>query len=70
MRSVRLFVVPIRAAAPSKSRDAISVRGEGCDTADVYYSSYSVPLCIEEASLKSWTSLVCIICVVWFEFQI
>jgi hypothetical protein len=29
---VRLFAVPVRAAAPSKSQDEISVRGEGCDT--------------------------------------
>jgi hypothetical protein len=29
---VRLFVVPVRTATPSKSRDEISVRGEGCDT--------------------------------------
>jgi hypothetical protein len=32
VRSVRLFAVPVRAAAPSKSRDEISVRGEGYDT--------------------------------------
>jgi hypothetical protein len=32
---VRLFVVPIRPATPSKSRDEISVRGEGCDTPSV-----------------------------------
>jgi hypothetical protein len=29
---VQLFVVSIRAATPSKPRDEISVRGEGCDT--------------------------------------
>jgi hypothetical protein len=32
---VRLFAVPIRTAAPSKSQDEISVRGEGCDTPSV-----------------------------------
>jgi hypothetical protein len=29
---MQLFTVPIRVTAPSKSRDKISVRGEGCDT--------------------------------------
>jgi hypothetical protein len=29
---VLLFVVSVRAATPSKSRDEISVRGKGCDT--------------------------------------
>jgi hypothetical protein len=32
---VRLFVVPVIAATPSKSQDEISVRGEGCDTPSV-----------------------------------
>jgi hypothetical protein len=32
---VRLFVVSVRAATPSKSRDEFSVRGEGCDTPSV-----------------------------------
>jgi hypothetical protein len=32
---VQLFVVPVRTASPSKSRDEISVRGEGCDTPSV-----------------------------------
>jgi hypothetical protein len=32
---VRLFAVSIRASTPSKSRDEISVRGEGCDTPSV-----------------------------------
>ncbi len=32
---MRLFVVPVRAATPSKSRDEISVMGEGCDTTSV-----------------------------------
>jgi hypothetical protein len=32
---VRLFIVPVRAATPSKSRDEIFVRGEGCDTPSV-----------------------------------
>jgi hypothetical protein len=33
---VRLFAIPIRIAAPSKSRDEISVSGgEGCDTPSV-----------------------------------
>jgi hypothetical protein len=29
---VRLFIVPISTATPSKSRVEISVKGEGCDT--------------------------------------
>jgi hypothetical protein len=29
---VRLFTVSVKAATPSKSRDEISVREEGCDT--------------------------------------
>jgi hypothetical protein len=32
---VRQFIVPIRAATPSKSEGKISVRGEGCDTPSV-----------------------------------
>jgi hypothetical protein len=32
---VQLFTVSVRAAAPSKSRDEISVRGEGSDTPSV-----------------------------------
>jgi hypothetical protein len=32
---VQLFTVSVRAATPSKSRDEISVRGEGCDTPSV-----------------------------------
>jgi hypothetical protein len=32
---VRLFVIPIRAATPFKSRVKISIRGEGCDTPSV-----------------------------------
>jgi hypothetical protein len=32
---VRLFAVLVRAAAPSKPRDEISVREEGCDTPSV-----------------------------------
>jgi hypothetical protein len=32
---VRLFIVPVGAATPYKSRDEISVRGEGCDTPNV-----------------------------------
>jgi hypothetical protein len=32
---VLLVTVPVRAAAPSKSQDEISVRGEGCDTTSV-----------------------------------
>jgi hypothetical protein len=42
---VRLFAVPVRAATPSKSREEISVRGEGCDTprvtvaATMFYST-------------------------------
>jgi hypothetical protein len=32
---VQLFAVSVRAATPSKSRDEISVRGEGCDTPSV-----------------------------------
>jgi hypothetical protein len=32
---VRLFTVSVRAATPSKSRDEISVRGEGYDTPSV-----------------------------------
>jgi hypothetical protein len=32
---VRLFVVPVRTASPSKSWDQISVRGEGYDTPSV-----------------------------------
>jgi hypothetical protein len=32
---VKLFAVSVRAATPSKSRDEISVRGEGCDTSSV-----------------------------------
>jgi hypothetical protein len=35
MRYVRLFVVPVRTILPFKSRDEISVRGEGCDTPSV-----------------------------------
>jgi hypothetical protein len=35
VRNVRLFVVPVRTASPSKSWDEIFVRGEGCDTPDV-----------------------------------
>jgi hypothetical protein len=47
---VQLFVVSIRAAAPSKSRDKISVRGEDCDTSTVtvvatmFYSTSAVNL--------------------------
>jgi hypothetical protein len=32
---VQLFTISVRAATPSKSRDEISVRGEGCDTPSV-----------------------------------
>jgi hypothetical protein len=32
---MQLFAVSVRAATPSKSRDEISVRGEGCDTPSV-----------------------------------
>jgi hypothetical protein len=32
---MRLFTVPVRTRSPSKSRDEISVRGEGCDTPSV-----------------------------------
>jgi hypothetical protein len=32
---MRLFVVSVRTATPSKSQDEISVRGEGCDTPSV-----------------------------------
>jgi hypothetical protein len=32
---VHLFTVFVRAATPSKSRDEISIRGEGCDTPSV-----------------------------------
>jgi hypothetical protein len=32
---VQLFIVSVRAATPSKSRDEISVRGEGCDSPSV-----------------------------------
>jgi hypothetical protein len=32
---MQLFVVSVRAATPSKSRDEISIRGEGCDTPSV-----------------------------------
>jgi hypothetical protein len=32
---VQLFVVLVRAATPFKSRDEISIRGEGCDTPSV-----------------------------------
>jgi hypothetical protein len=32
---VWLFTIPVRAIAPSKSRDGISIRGEGCDTPSV-----------------------------------
>jgi hypothetical protein len=32
---VQLFTVSVRAGTPSKSRDEISVRGEGCDTPSV-----------------------------------
>jgi hypothetical protein len=35
MKDVRLFAVPVRTVFPSKSRDEISVRGEGCDTPSV-----------------------------------
>jgi hypothetical protein len=30
-----MFTVSVRAATPSKSRDEIFVRGEGCDTPSV-----------------------------------
>jgi hypothetical protein len=40
---VQLFVVPIKVATPSKSRDGISIRGEGCDTL-AYCRSYSVQI--------------------------
>jgi hypothetical protein len=45
---VRLFTVPVRTASPSKSRDKISVRGEGCDTpsitvaATMFYNTFVV----------------------------
>jgi hypothetical protein len=32
---VRLIIVPVRAATPSKSQDEISVMGEGCDNPGV-----------------------------------
>jgi hypothetical protein len=32
---VRLFIVPIRVATPSKSQGKISIRGEGYDTPSV-----------------------------------
>jgi hypothetical protein len=32
---VQLFTVSVSAATPSKSRDEISVRGEGCDTPSI-----------------------------------
>jgi hypothetical protein len=32
---VRLFIIPIRTASPSKSRVEFSVWGEGCDTPSV-----------------------------------
>jgi hypothetical protein len=32
LENVRLFVVPVRTASPSKSQDEISIWGEGCDT--------------------------------------
>jgi hypothetical protein len=32
---VQLFAVSVRAATPSKSRDEISVKVEGCDTPSV-----------------------------------
>jgi hypothetical protein len=32
---MRWFTVSVRTATPSKSRDEISVRGEGCDTTSV-----------------------------------
>jgi hypothetical protein len=32
---VQLFTISVRAATPSKSRDEISVRGEGYDTPSV-----------------------------------
>jgi hypothetical protein len=36
---VQLFTVSVGAAAPSKSWDEISVRGEGCDTPSVTVSA-------------------------------
>jgi hypothetical protein len=36
---VRLFAVSVRTTTPSKSRDEISVRGEGCDTPNVTVAS-------------------------------
>jgi hypothetical protein len=35
VRRARLFIVPVRAATPSKYRDEISFRGEGYDTLGV-----------------------------------
>jgi hypothetical protein len=32
---VQSFAVSVRAATPSKSRDEISITGEGCDTPSV-----------------------------------
>jgi hypothetical protein len=32
---VQLFVVPVRAATPSKTQGEISIRGVGCDTSSV-----------------------------------
>jgi hypothetical protein len=70
---VRLFVVSVRAATPSKSRDEISVTGEGCDTPSVTVVATVVEqyLTIYFRSLNEIvTSLVRILNIVTFEFQI
>jgi hypothetical protein len=69
---VQLFAVSVRAATPSKSRDEISVRGEGCDSPSVTVVA-TVPklLTMDFGSLKEiLASLGCISNIVRFEFQI
>jgi hypothetical protein len=51
-----VFIVSVRATTPTKSRDEISVRGEGYDNPSVTIAAIvlnSNSLCISEASMKS-----------------
>jgi hypothetical protein len=70
---VRLFGVSVRATTPSKSRDKISVMGEGCDTPSVTVAAivFKQLLIMYFRHLNGiLVSLVCIINIIRFEFQI
>jgi hypothetical protein len=46
VRNEQLFAVPVRTASPAKSRDEISVRGEGRDTPSVTVAAKMFKLCL------------------------